>query len=303
MTPDFKDTFHYLLITPQDRLWDLWVTAAGSQFVPPDRRFEPTGHSPTHNYLWRHGRTLNEYAVVYVVRGQGEFESRETGSRVVNTGDAILLFPNVWHRYRQSERTGWNTHWVTFQGPWADRLRQHGVLRPSEPLLHPGLDELILRPFTSLLDRAGNPSLGLQPLLATDVMSVLAAIQSAVQRRQTGGAVHDAVRRAKAILEASSEPPSLADLAEGAGLGRSRFHEVFKQCTGASPYQYHLHLRMSRARELLRGSSLSVKEIAATLQFPSVYQFSRMFRKKVGISPTQYRSGGHESVLSGDIPD
>jgi AraC-like DNA-binding protein len=90
-------------------------------------------------------------------------------------------------------------------------------------------------------------------------------------------------------MEVADRLPVIEDLAADSGLSRSRFYEVFKDCSGVSPYQYHLQLRMSRAKELLRGSALSIKEIAAVLRFSSVYQFSRIFKKKMGVSPSQYR--------------
>jgi AraC-like DNA-binding protein len=48
---------------------------------------------------------------------------------------------------------------------------------------------------------------------------------------------------------------------------------------------------MSQAKELLEGSTLSVKQIAAVLKFNSVYQLSKIFKKKTGMSPSQYRYG------------
>jgi AraC-like DNA-binding protein len=75
-------------------------------------------------------------------------------------------------------------------------------------------------------------------------------------------------------------------------LSRSHFYQVFKDCTGVSPYQYHLQLRIRRATELLRGSALSVKQIAAILKFNSAYQFSKTFKKKTGVSPSQCRRRG-----------
>lgn len=292
ITTPAKDEFHYLPVTPHDRLWGLWITAAGTQCVPSGCRFQPAGHSPSHDYLWRRGRVLHEFALVYVVRGRGEFESKSTGLLTVEAGDAILLSPDLWHRYRHVEQVGWDTLWCTFQGDWPDQWRRHGVLPSDAPLLHPGLDEAILHSFTALLDRVRGQPLGLQPLLAADAMSVLAGVFSAVQRRATGDRADEVIRRAKAMIEAADRPPVVAELAEALGLGRSRFHQLFQNCIGLSPYQYHLQLRMSRAKELLRGSALSVKQIAAALRFSSVYQFSRMFRKKTGQSPSRYRRGG-----------
>lgn len=287
-----RDEFRYLVVTARDRQWGIVVTAAGAQFVPPDTPFHSKGHSPAHDYVWRHGRVLHEYAIVYVLRGRGEFESELTGNVEIGEGDVILLLPDVWHRYRPARETGWDTYWVTFQGDYVDRLRERGFLTPHAPILRAGLDEMILRPFATLLHRIRSHSHGLQQLLASDTMAILAGTLNAVEQQRTTTHVQEAVRQAQLAIEAADVLPTIDELVADSGLSRSHFYQVFKNCTGVSPYQYHLQLRMSRARELLRGSALSVKQIAAILKFNSVYQFSRIFKQKIGRSPSQYRHGG-----------
>lgn len=287
-----RDEFHYLVITERDCQWGLTVTAAGEQFIPSGVSFHSKGHSPAHDYVWRNGRTLHEFAIVYILRGRGEFESRSTGNVKIGEGDVVVLLPDVWHRYRPAKETGWDSYWVTFQGDHADQLVRHGFMTAQSPILHVGLDELVLRPFTTLLDRIRSQPLGLQQLVAGDVMAILAGALSAVQRRRTTTHAHEAVRRAKAAIETAAVLPGVDELAAKSGLSRSHFFQVFRDCTGVSPYQYHLQLRISRARELLHGSALSVKQIAAVLKFNSVYQFSRIFKQKTGLSPSEYRSDG-----------
>lgn len=293
-----KDDFRYLLVTPRDCQWGLYVTAAGSQFIPPGARFRSTGHSPAHDYAWQQGRVLHEYSLVYVIRGEGEFESKLTGRKAIHAGNVIVLFPDVWHRYRPTEEVGFDSHWIMFQGNYADQLHKQGFLTPTEPVLDTGMDELILRPFVNLLDRVRSQPIGFQQLIAADTLAILAGIHSAIHRQHTNSHIQEAVRQAKLTIEASDALPAIGELVADSGLSRSHFYQVFKVCTGVSPYQYHLQLQMSRARELLQGSTLSVKQIAAVLKFNSVYQFSKIFKSKTGVSPSQYRHNGHGRVLS-----
>jgi AraC-like DNA-binding protein len=89
---------------------------------------------------------------------------------------------------------------------------------------------------------------------------------------------------------------SRSALAEVAGLSPTRFHYVFAEATGVSPTQYVITQRMHRARELLVGTSESVKAIARDCGFADPARFSRFFHKKVGISPLAYRGqfSGHQ---------
>jgi AraC-like DNA-binding protein len=72
-------------------------------------------------------------------------------------------------------------------------------------------------------------------------------------------------------------------------IGYSYFRKMFKQYTGTAPGQYHLDLKIRRAREMLVSTDMSIKEIAYELGFNSIHYFSRTFRKKTGSSPTEIR--------------
>lgn len=76
----------------------------------------------------------------------------------------------------------------------------------------------------------------------------------------------------------------------GAELGLSLPHlnDVFKSYTGMTPFQYCLHVKINRAKEILAGGESSVKEIAWKVGFDDQYYFSRLFKKKTGYSPSQW---------------
>jgi AraC-like DNA-binding protein len=69
----------------------------------------------------------------------------------------------------------------------------------------------------------------------------------------------------------------------------SYFRKMFKKYTGVSPGQYHLQLRIMRAKELLISTDKSIKEISYELGFQSIFYFSNMFKKKEGTTPSHFR--------------
>jgi transcriptional regulator GlxA family with amidase domain len=73
-------------------------------------------------------------------------------------------------------------------------------------------------------------------------------------------------------------------------MGYSKFRKLFKEETGVSPHQYYLNLRIDRAKSLLQTTELNVNEVAFQSGFESEYYFSKFFKKKVNLSPTEYRS-------------
>lgn len=302
--PRATQSYHrYLPAIEGGRRWGLHVTGAGFERVKPGSPYPSGGHPASHDFAWSKGRILREYAIVYISSGAGQFESTATGEQAVVAGTAMVLFPGVWHRYRPLKQTGWEESWVCFAGEYAEDLQQRGCLRPEEPLLKVGPDELVIRGFTTLLDRIRSEALGFDQLRAASVWEILAAVLSAVQRREMGSRLHDPVRRAKLILEEHREGfPVIAEVAAAVGLSPSHLQHLFKEQTGQSPYQYHLQLKIQRAGEMLRGSDLPVKQISQILQFRSVYHFSTLFKKKTGLSPSGWRAGGQggESLRASD---
>lgn len=91
------------------------------------------------------------------------------------------------------------------------------------------------------------------------------------------------------ILATLGDDISLTDLATQAGLSPGYFLRAFKRTTGKTPIQFRQDLRIARACQLLRDSSLEVSDIATRLGFSSHSQFSNAFRRIKGLSPSAYR--------------
>lgn len=91
------------------------------------------------------------------------------------------------------------------------------------------------------------------------------------------------------LKEQPSRPVAIADLAKRAHLSRSRFHGFFKERLGCSPMRYAKNLRLDRARHELITTGKSMRELGEELGFSNQFHFSREFKAKFGVSPTEYR--------------
>ena len=291
MTNHTDEFYRYLAASPRDRDWGLYVLGAGYQPALPDDESPPhRPHPKSHFYEWERGRTLEEYAIVYISDGQGEFESQLTGGVRVSAGDLFFVFPGVWHRYRPMKKVGWKTYWVHFQGEDADRLVARGFLRPEEPVLHLGDHDAVLHTFNRMFDRLRTEPVGFQQMIAADTLEIVAAALGAVRAQQHENRIQAAVRRARATLENNVHSlPVIDDLIAESRLSRVKFFRVFKEHTGMTPYQYHLQLKIRSAGEMLRNSNLTIRQITRELHVESEYHFSRLFKSKTGMSPSQYR--------------
>ena len=100
----------------------------------------------------------------------------------------------------------------------------------------------------------------------------------------------DAINQAKTLLQdLAIKDASPLGVARMLNCPYDQFRRSFKLATGLSPHQYHLQAVLQRARELLEGTNMSVKAIAAVLDFSDQYYFAKIFKRKTGASPSQWR--------------
>lgn len=99
------------------------------------------------------------------------------------------------------------------------------------------------------------------------------------------------VAKACRIIEENEEEPSLEELAEAVGLSPSYFHRVFKAATGLTPKGYAAADRAKKVRKGLATGN-RVTEAIYDAGFNSSGRFYEKSTGMLGMTPTQYRSGG-----------
>ena len=82
---------------------------------------------------------------------------------------------------------------------------------------------------------------------------------------------------------------NLDEYAKMCNMSKFHFLRVFKSITGTSPLEYRNKIRIDHAKELLQDTTKPVNEIAAGLGYSSDAYFCDAFKKKIGVSPSQYR--------------
>lgn len=99
------------------------------------------------------------------------------------------------------------------------------------------------------------------------------------------------VTRACRLIETSASVPSLATLAQQAGISSFHFHRVFKSVTGLTPKAYAAAHRSQRVREEL-GSGGSVTDAIYGAGYNSNGRFYERSNEVLGMTPSTYRAGG-----------
>ncbi len=136
------------------------------------------------------------------------------------------------------------------------------------------------------------------PLAAESLANVLAVylIRHVLAPRRPGRGSDGALPRGRlrAVVEyvegRLDAGPSLGDMAAVARLSPYHFARQFKRATGLPPHQYVIARRVERAKQFLHGGGdLSLAEVAAQTGFSDQSQFSRHFKRIVGVAPGQFQ--------------
>jgi AraC family transcriptional regulator len=119
---------------------------------------------------------------------------------------------------------------------------------------------------------------------------LLRQARNPVPKSIRGGLAPWQVRRCEEYLNAHANTNvGLEHLASLVGLSPFHFARAFKQSTGVPPHQYLLSVRIEKAKALLSTTDANVTTIAFEVGYESSQALARLFRREVGLSPSDYR--------------
>ena len=163
---------------------------------------------------------------------------------------------------------------------------------PSNQVLDVGVNEDLVNLFYTAIRVAKEDKTAAQQNLAGITFNILGFILSMAQNKNfETKETAQIIERAKVImLENINREIDTKGIAANLGISYSLFRKTFKEYTGYAPAQYFQELKLRRAKELLAETNYSVKEISYELDFNSYEYFLSFFKKKVGITPIEYRN-------------
>jgi AraC-like DNA-binding protein len=234
---------------------------------------------------------LDEALLVYCVKGGGWCELAGH-LHTVRAGDLLVLPPGLPHICGAHVSNPWTIHWAQATG---DGLREYlnelGV-SVQAPLVWMGDDLQLARLFNEVVRTLEQGLSFLNLLHASHALAHLLAVMIRhchEQTRDTSDSVQKVAGGIIYMSEHLDQPMRVSTLAALANLSPAHFSVLFKEQTGCSPRDYLHLLRIHRACQLLRSSTLNVKEIATRLGYQDPFHFSRQFKAFQGMSPSEYR--------------
>lgn len=224
-------------------------------------------------------RRLREPVLLACVEGNG-WLTVEGRSFPVKADDVFYCPPTILHGYG-CHAEGWTIYWVHCAGRQVPALLEAAGLTAAMPILPVARHPEVRSAFALLIDTLAGGGREAPWHAARQLHGLLLEL---VRQR------HEPTAEGRKLVGlVSDDCRSLDELAAAAGLSRFHFCRLFKKETGRSPWQYVLDRRVERARELLLGSPLSIKQIATHLGFDNPDYFARLFKRACGVTPRRYR--------------
>ena len=302
MTRDYNDLgvdFKYLIVNDMDHKFGLSVNTVGFQSIVPNSPYPLKDHPSGYFFNSQKGRILREYQFVYITKGRGLFTSDSTPETQICKGRLMVLFPGQWHTYHPLIHTGWNEYYIGFEGEMIDNIVKNSFLSPEKQILEVGLNEELVNLFSRAIEVAETDKISSQQYLAGIVLHMLGMILSISKNKiYEIGDMDQKIEQAKIIMnENVFKDVDPEELAMKLNISYSWFRKIFKDYTGYAPAKYFQELKLRKAKQLLVGTSQSVKEISYQLNYTSTEHFFSLFKKRTGFTPLEYRSFGRETEL------
>jgi len=263
----------------------------GHNIHPPYRDYPEQNHPEGYNFNWIKGRYLKEYQLIYISSGKGTFEANGLPPQKIGPGNLFLLFPNIWHRFRPSQSTGWEEYWVGFTGDYAQYLLEQKCFSPENPIIDIGFIPQFLDTFSNLIETIETDNLLLKKMASFHLVNLLGIAYTSVLKNNSGLSHKQKIiyKMQNEIHKQWNKDIDFEVLCNQFKVSYSWFRKSFKEILDTSPNQYLLMLRLRNATRIIQEGNLPISQVAFACGFHSEYYFSRIFKKKMKLNPSDIR--------------
>lgn len=271
------------------------VQSLKTDFFGKDIHITHIGYYP-HAYLHYRERKKEEviqFILIYCVDGEGWFEINGRKEQVI-PHQFFILPKGKAHKYGSSISKPWTIYWMHFDGEKA-AFFANGFDRPTDIL--PNANSRIqerLQLFEEIFNTLSK-SLSMNNIYYSITcffhflgsMKFLGEYRDNIELTTKKTDIIDEVIHF--MHENIEHKLTLADIAKQAGLSTSHLSLLFHKKTSYSPLQYLNHLRIQKACQLLDFTDMKINQISSKIGFEDALYFTRIFKKNMGLSPSEYR--------------
>lgn len=229
----------------------------------------------------------------FVVDGKGEFDGQP-----LTKGMGFFVKKGHMATYKPDSSDPWKYYWINFDGAAGDEvINELGYTQDKMVFKYTDIGN-ISKTFEEIVsgENPGNESALMICSYFYRIMNILE--KSDDKELRSFEKLSPPEKHFKNAIRFISiyyyKKISIEDVARSENIERHYLNMLFKKYSDMSPKEYLEHIRMDKAKSLLRSTDYPIGEIALSVGYDDILQFSRAFRKKVGISPSGFRESGNK---------
>lgn len=226
---------------------------------------------------------------LFRLQTDGDCEAIVNGKKVeLKKGNLLLIQPGDYYELLIKENENSGDYFIGCKGSWIDNWWSRST-KPAVSQID--LNERILALWNGIIVETRRPtSKENEELIDYLLRSLCLTLERAVKEGTTSSNYpYPVTRMMRYIEEHATTSIKIGEVSEYAGLSISRAGHLFKQNVGKTMIGYAQEIRLSIAIEQMKFTTLTLEHIAETSGFSAYPYFHKVFKKKYGVAPGEYR--------------
>ena len=244
------------------------------------------------NHYRKRPRGCSEFILIYCIEGYGTINIEGKDHRL-SPHSFFIVNANTPHCYYADEKEPWSIYWVHFAGEFSVQFYNKFIELNDGAHINIPFERNRIAEFEYLIDLI---SIGIsKDIFEYACMLLYKTIGSFLYYSLKSTSIMDnnndkVIEEIKDYLKNNiSEKITVSKIANEFHKSNSSIFSLFKKKTGYSIIHYFNLLKIQHACELINLTSMPIKEISYHLNFQDPLYFSRLFKKYMGVSPSEYR--------------
>lgn len=241
-----------------------------------------------------------DFQLIYIASGKAHFYFQEDREEIVSAGHMVLYRPKEMQKYVYYAEDHPEVYWVHFTGHQVKQILRKYGLPVSDHVFYAGISldyQTVFRKMIQELQRCRPNYEEMLTLLLQEIF-ILIGRQTDCGKTLNNYMRNEMEQAACYFHEHYNENISIEHYAALRHMSTCWFIRNFKQYNGMTPLNYILNVRIAQAKQLLETTDYNITEISYIIGYDNPLYFSRLFKKQIGLSPSEYRKQLPNNIIT-----
>lgn len=232
----------------------------------------------------------SDYQLIYIASGCAHFYF-DGVKKIIPKGNVVLYRPGETQMYYLFAEDKAETCWVHFTGYDVDNMLNLYQIPKNENVFFIGTSPDYQRLFHQMIQELRLKRINYDKILNINLTHLFLIINRYLHKDNTiiPDMLDEIEIASNYFNEHYNEKIVIEEYAQCHGMTANWFIQSFRKVMKYTPLQYIVHLRMTNAIFLMENTDYNMTEIASEVGYENSMYFSRIFKKYIGMTPTEYK--------------